>query len=529
MSAVQRWARRHPSKAALIMADSGSVLSYAELDRRADRAARWLVSRGLQAGDCVAILLDNNPHMLEIAWAARRAGLYYAPINNHLAPPEAAFILKDCGARVLIASGATLPLARAMKEDAGAREVAAVLLDAQAPGFTRYDDELARVDDGAVLPQRPLGRDMLYSSGTTGRPKSIRRPLVLHAERDCPDRDFETWRQQFGFDENTVYLSTAPFYHAAPLRYLMRTFMCGGTCVAMGRFDPERALAAIEQYRVTHSQWVPTMLSRLLQLPPQTRQRYDISSMRVAIHAAAPCPPHVKEAMLDWWGDILYEYYGGSEGIGVTCIGPREWRAHKGSVGQAKLGVIHIVDDEGNALPPHQIGTIYFSGAAGFEYHNDPEKTLQAYNAQGWATYGDVGYVDEEGYLYLSDRRADLVLCGGVNLYPMEIENVLLAHPAVADAGVIGVPDADMGEVPLAIVHLHEPQAADAAMVRQLITHCRENLGRLKLPRRVVFEGPLPRLHTGKLLRRALKERFRDQPQAGFATGPDGFATPAKF
>lgn len=527
MSVLERWTRLQPGKAALIMADGGSTLTYAELDGRSARAARWLVSKGLQPGDCVAILLDNDPRMLELAWAARRAGLYYAPINNHLKPSEAAFILKDCNARLLLASRATLDLARAIKENAAAQQVASVLLDVHEPGFTNYGDELACVDDSAVLPERPLGRDMLYSSGTTGRPKGIRRPLLPYAERDRPDVDLETWRQQFGFNENTVYLSTAPFYHAAPLRYMMRTLVCGGTCVAMGRFEPERALAAIHQYQVTHSQWVPTMLSRLLQLPPETRQRYDVSSMRVAIHAAAPCPPHVKEAMLDWWGEILYEYYGGSEGIGVTVIDAREWRAHKGSVGQAKLGVIHIMDDEGNELPPHQIGMVYFSGAANFEYHNDPEKTRQAYNAQGWATYGDIGHVDEEGYLYLSDRRADLILCGGVNLYPMEIENALLEHPAVADAGVVGVVDADLGEVPLAFVHLHAAHAADAAMARQLVAHCREKLSSLKLPRRVVFEGPLPRLHTGKLLRRELKERFRDQPHAGFAAGPENAAAPA--
>jgi len=418
---------------------------------------------------------------------------------------------------LLVASNATMPLARAMRDDAVARPLACVLLDAREPGFANYDDELARVDSAVALPERPLGRDMLYSSGTTGRPKGIRRPLVSYADRDRPDRDLETWREQFGFDDKTVYLSTAPFYHAAPLRYMMRTLACGGTCVALGRFDPERALATIAKYRVTHSQWVPTMLTRLLRLPKEARDRYDMSSMRVAIHAAAPCPPLVKQAMLDWWGDILYEYYGGSEGIGLTVIGAQEWRKHPGSVGKAKLGVIHIVNEQGHEVSPHEIGTIYFSGAANFEYHKDPEKTRQAYNEHGWATYGDIGHVDEDGYLYISDRRADLILSGGANVYPMEIENVLLEHPAVADAAVIGIPDADMGEVPLAIVHLHEPQAAGAVLARELVMHCRSKLGSLKLPRRVIFEAPLPRLHTGKLLRRELKERLRDQLDVGFA------------
>lgn len=519
MSALEHWARTQPDKAALAMLD-GSVITYAELDHRAAKAARWLVAQGLQAGDCIAILLDNDPRMLELAWAARRAGLYYAPINYHLAPAEASFILGNSDAQLLLASSATLALARTILDEPAHAGVRRVLLDQHEPGFLHYGDALAQVDAHAPLPPRPVGRDMLYSSGTTGRPKGVRRPLVPHAQRNQPDRDLEAWRQQFGFDENTVYLSTAPFYHAAPLRYMMRTQICGGTCVAMGRFDAERALAAIEQYRVTHSQWVPTMLTRMLRLPQDVRERYDLSSMKVAIHAAAPCPPQIKQAMLDWWGDILHEYYGGSEGIGVTMIDAQEWRAHPGSVGRAKLGTIHVLDDEGQELPAHEIGTIYFAGAANFEYYKDPEKTRQAYNPQGWATYGDMGHVDEEGYLYISDRRADLILCGGVNLYPMEIENVLLEHPLVCDAAVVGVPHEDLGEVPWAVVHLHEGHEGSAAMAQQLVDHCRDRLGRLKLPRRVVFEARLPRLPTGKLLRRELKERFRHLPQAGFPVEP---------
>ncbi|MGE8318835.1 MAG: AMP-binding protein [Comamonas sp.] len=517
MSALEHWARTQPDKAALVMLDRGTTITYAELDRRAARAARWLVSLGLQAGYCIAILLDNDPRMLELAWAARRAGLYYAPINHHLTPAEASFILGNCDARLLLASGATAALARAITGESAHADVQRVLLDQHEPGFLHYGDALAQVDERAELPPRPVGRDMLYSSGTTGRPKGVRRPLVPYAERRQPDRDLETWRRQFGFGEHTVYLSTAPFYHAAPLRYMVRTLECGGTCVAMERFDAERALAAIEQHRVTHSQWVPTMLARMLRLPQQVRERYDLSSMQVAIHAAAPCPPQVKQAMLDWWGDILYEYYGGSEGLGVTIINAQEWRAHPGSVGQAKLGTIHIVDDAGRELPPHEIGTIYFSGAANFEYYKDPSKTREAYNAQGWATYGDMGHVDEQGYLYISDRRADLILCGGVNLYPMEIENVLAGHPQVSDVAVVGVPDEDLGEVPWAVVQLHEGQEGSAAMAQQLAAYCRGRLGSMKLPRRVVFEGPLPRLPTGKLLRRELKQRFRQLPQAGFA------------
>lgn len=520
MSALEHWARTQPGKAALVMLGSGTTVTYAELDRGAARAARWLVSLGLQAGDCIAILLDNDPRMLELAWAARRAGLYYAPVNHHLTPAEASFILGNCDARLLLASSATLPLARAITADPEHAGVLRALLDQHAPGFLHYGDALAQADERAGLPPRPVGRDMLYSSGTTGRPKGVRRPLAPYDARKQPDRDLETWRRQFGFGEHTVYLSTAPFYHAAPLRYMVRTLECGGTCVAMERFDAQQALAAIEQHRVTHSQWVPTMLARMLRLPQQVRERYDLSSMKVAIHGAAPCTPQVKQAMLDWWGDILYEYYGGSEGLGITIIDAQEWRAHPGSVGRAKLGTIHILDDNGQELPPHGIGTIYFAGVADFEYYKDLDKTREAYNAQGWATYGDMGHVDEEGYLYISDRRADLILCGGVNLYPMEIENVLAEHPQVSDAAVIGVPDEDLGEVPWAVVYLHEGHEGSAAMAQRLAGHCRAKLGSMKLPRRVVFEGPLPRLPTGKLLRRELKERFRQLPRVGFPVAP---------
>jgi len=520
MTKLHRWAQTQADKAALIQIDTGSVLTYGELDRRAERAARWLVSLGLQAGDAIALLLENQPQLIELAWGARRAGLYFTAVNTHLAPPEAAYVVKDCEAKVLIASAATLPLAQAVRA-ARVQDEADTLrymtLDDATEGFDSYEAALAAVDMAAPLPERPLGRDMLYSSGTTGLPKGIRRPLLPFAERDRPDIEVEAWRRSFGFDDRTVYLSTAPFYHAAPLRYIMRTIEVGGSCVALGRFDATQALAAIERYRVTHSQWVPTMFVRLLNLPDEVRACHDLGSMRVAIHAAAPCPVHIKQAMLDWWGDVIYEYYAGSEGAGTAAIGPQDWRSHPGSVGRATAGTIHIVGEDGRELPPGEVGMIYFSGVANFAYHNDPEKTRKAYNDQGWATYGDLGHVDADGYLYLSDRRSDLILSGGVNVYPQEVESVLMQHPAVYDAAVVGVPDEEFGEVAKAVVHLREPARAGADLAQELVDFCLARLGRLKLPRTVVFEGPLPRLETGKLLRRELKERYRGAPAAGFA------------
>ncbi|MGN5477421.1 AMP-binding enzyme [Cupriavidus basilensis] len=329
--------------------------------------------------------------------------------------------------------------------------------------------------------------------------------------------EVQAWRRAFGFDENTVYLSTAPFYHAAPLRYIMRTLDVGGTCVAMAKYDAEAALGAIERYRITHSQWVPTMFVRLLKLPDETRQpvRPLVDEDRHPRRRAVPV--HIKQAMLDWWGDVLYEYYAGSEGAGSTAIGPLEWRKYPGSVGRASAGMIHIVDENGAELPPNAVGLVYFSGVATFAYHNDPEKTRSAYNDKGWATYGDLGYVNEEGYLFLSDRRADLILSGGVNVYPQEIESVLMEHPAVADAAVIGVPDAEFGEVPKAVVELREGTPARPELAQEIADFCQGKLGRLKLPRTIVFNEPLPRTPTGKLLRRELKDRHRAQPGSGHA------------
>ncbi|MBP8138583.1 MAG: AMP-binding protein, partial [Alicycliphilus sp.] len=367
------------------------------------------------------------------------------------------------------------------------------------------------------LSDRPLGRDLLYSSGTTGRPKGVLKPLWPASLRGQCDPEALGTARLMQVDERTVYLSPAPLYHAAPLRYTLRVLELGGSAVIMERFDAQSALELIERHRVTHSQWVPTMFTRMLRLPEELRRRHDLSSHRVAIHAAAPCPVDVKRAMLDWWGDILMEYYAGSEGCGTTMINSAEWRLRPGSVGRATTGQLHIVDDQGRELPAGEIGQVFFSGGGTFSYLNDPEKTRQALNEQGWFTYGDIGHVDADGYLFLSDRRADLILSGGVNLYPQEIENALARHPDVQELAVVGVPHPDFGEVPLAAVVLRPGAEPSPATARAIAGQAAVVLARLKLPQRMVFVESLPRLETGKLLRRKLKEQYRDAPQAGFA------------
>lgn len=500
-----------PDRTVVVMADQGQGHGAGTLAQMAERMAQWLAAQGLAAGERFAVLLENRVEILALALAARRAGLYAAVLSTHLTADEVAYIVADSGARLVVASDKTLP------------QLAGVTLpcwtvDEATPQAPSLHAALAALHGAPVdFADRPIGRDLLYSSGTTGRPKGVLKPLWPAALRGQCDPEALASARLMGLGEDTVYLSPAPLYHAAPLRYSLRVLEMGGQVVVMERFDAERALALIARHRVTHSQWVPTMFSRLLALPAEVRARHDLSSLRMAIHAAAPCPVDVKRAMLDWWGDILLEYYAGSEGCGTTMIDSAEWRRRPGSVGRATTGRLHIVDDQGRELPAGEIGQVFFEGGGSFSYLNDPEKTRQAVNDRGWVSYGDIGHVDAEGYLFLSDRRADLILSGGVNLYPQEIENALARHGAVLEVAVVGVPHGDLGEVPLAAVVLRPGSDATQETARAIAASAAEVLARLKLPQRMVFVDELPRLATGKLLRRALKERFRDQPQAGFA------------
>lgn len=510
MDQLAHWARIAPERAAAHFPDIGRSITFATLDQRAKRAAQWLISLGLEPGDGIALLLDNRPEFLELAFACRRAGLYYTPLSIHLRPHEVAYMLADSGAKLLVASPPLADLAAALLREGAIGHRLRYATGEGISGYESYEMALMRHPAEAPLPERPVGREFLYSSGTTGLPKGIRRALIPRADRDKPEWDM-SWKTLYEFTEGMVYLSPAPLYHAAPHTYVRRTITEGGTAVVMGKFDPARALSHIEHFRVTHSQWVPTMFTRLLALPEETRDRHDLTSHRMAFHAAAPCPIPVKRAMIAWWGPIIREYYAGSESVGTTVVSSAEWLARPGTVGKPVNDVkVHICDADGRVLGPREVGRIWFEGAPRFAYHNAPEKTAAAYNDGGWGTLGDLGWLDEEGWLFLSDRRADLILSGGVNLYPAEIEATLVQHPDVAEIAVVGVPNDDLGEQVHAVI---VPRAGATPTHAILDAFARERLAGPKRPRSYEFVAELPRSEAGKLLRRILKERYLP-PQA---------------
>ena len=493
-----------PQRAAVVMA-GGSVLTYGELEARSRRLAGLLRQGGLGVGDHVAVLLDNQPAYFDVAWAAQRSGLYLTPVNTHLGAEEAAYIIADCGARALVTTSRLDAVVSGLGSAVDGIDIR-LALDGDLVGFEPFEDALAQASpiDPA---EETEGAWMFYSSGTTGRPKGI--VPSLPGTPFGTGGAFESLVQGvFGFDATATYLCPAPLYHAAPLGWSMATHRLGGTVVVMERFDAKGALDLIARHRVTHAQFVPTHLVRMLKLPAEQRAAADLSSLRTVVHAAAPCPADVKEAVLDWFGPIVHEYYSGSEGVGFCAIGPQEWREHRGSVGRALVGTPHVVGDDGEELGPGQTGQIWFEGPTRFEYHNDAEKTAAAFDERGWSTLGDIGHLDADGYLYLTDRVAHTIISGGVNIYPREIEDVLITHPAVADVAVIGVPDDEMGEVVLALVEPAAGTRPDGALAEDLLATCRARLAGFKCPRRVEFVAELPRLPTGKLRKGELRARF---------------------
>lgn len=501
-------ARLTPDKPAIIVADTGETVSYAQLDDRSQRFARCLYDTGVRPGDHVAALVDNQPRALEIYWAAMRSGLYITFINSQLSADEAAYIVNDCGAQTFVIAAKYAALAPTIiaQTPRVTRRIALGGVDC----FDDYEALIAGASD-QPLPAQPCGVDMLYSSGTTGFPKGIEVPLPERDVDEPGDPVTALFGPAMGLTADSVYLSPAPVYHAAPLRFMGAAHRLGATVVMMRKFDAAHALRLIEQYRVTHSQWVPTMFVRMLKLDPAVRDSHDLSSLRCAVHAAAPCPPEVKRAMIDWWGPILLEYYSSTEGNGITLIGSDEWLQRPGSVGRSLLGVVHICDDSGADVPAGQVGTVYFEReAAPFEYHNDPARTAETRHPQhpAWTTSGDIGYLDTDGYLFLTDRKSFMIISGGVNIYPQEIENALALHPAVLDVAVIGVPDAEMGESVLAVVHPAGDAGTPDELAAMLDGFLRERIAHYKLPRRYEFSTELPRTPTGKLVKSRLVQRY---------------------
>jgi long-chain acyl-CoA synthetase len=498
-------AARTPDKPAIVMAGSGEVVTYRELEDRSNRFARLLRAAGLCAGDHVALLVENHPRFYELCFGAHRAGLVYTAISTRLTVGEARYIVEDCGAKAIVATAATSTVARAAADGVEALR-ARWMIDGASDGWQAYEDAVA-AQPATRIPDEVAGCDMLYSSGTTGRPKGVFvRPEAGAIDATSPL--LETMLSRYRIGEDSVYLSPAPLYHAAPLRFNMGVLRCGGTCVIMEHFDAETFLRLIGHHRVTHTQVVPTMFVRILKLPPEVRARHDVSSLRCAIHAAAPCPIPVKRQIIEWWGPIVWEYYAGTEGNGTTLCDSAEWLAHEGTVGRAVVGELHICDDEGRELPTGEAGTIYFANGRAFEYHHDAEKTAGSRLPNGWTTLGDVGYVDAEGYLYLTDRKAHMIISGGVNVYPQETENLLVTHPKVLDVAVIGVPDEELGESVKAVVTPKDMRDAGPDLERELIAWCRERLSPIKCPKSVDFEAELPRHPTGKLYKRLLRDRY---------------------
>ncbi len=505
----------HP---AVIMAGSGEVRTYAQLDAHANRLAHLFRAQGLQAGDHVAVFMENQIRFYDVVWAALRTGIQLTAVNSYLTAEEVAYIVDDCDARIVISTRARAEAATGIDPAATPRVERWLMADGVpaaegGPTWESFEEAVADQPTTAVADETP-GGFMLYSSGTTGRPKGVVRPVPDGAVDEIDPRTERFLIPYFGYEPDMVYLSPAPLYHAAPLAYGHAVHRVGGTVVVMERFDAAACLAALDRFNATHSQFVPTMFVRMLKLPETERARHDLSSLRYAIHAAAPCPVAAKQAMIEWWGPILYEYYAGSEGNGATVIDSEEWLAHPGSVGRPRPPTeVHICDDEGLPLAAGEVGGVYFSGGGAYHYHKAPEKTAAAALPGGRTTLGDIGYLDDDGYLYLTDRKANMIISGGVNIYPAEIENVLIGHPDVADVAVFGIPDPDMGEQVKAVVELLEPSRADdtsaaTALAGELTAFCREHLAGYKVPRSIDFEADLPRLPTGKLYKRLLRDRY---------------------
>lgn len=481
------------------------ALTFAELDTRVNQLVRALRARGLEAGDAIALAAPNRAEWVETFAAAQRAGLRITPVNWHLGRDEAEYIVRDCGARAVVLDGSLPELAPAAA-DVAVRLVLAPVADApELAGWDDYEAALA-AESGEPIADPVRGSIMLYTSGTTGRPKGVSRPPENAATALAAAR-FS------GYQPGMVHLVTGPLYHTAPMLLSMNTPLHGGaTLVLMERWDPEATLRLIEEHRVTHTHMVPTMFHRLLALPDDTRAAADTSSLFAVIHGAAPCPVHVKQRLIEWLGPVVWEYYGATEGA-ATLVDSHTWLRKPGTVGRPEPAEhVRVGDEEGVALPTGTAGLVWIRSKPEdrFVYHGDPDKTAGAYRGE-YFTLGDVGYLDEDGYLFLTDRSAHLIVSGGVNIYPAEVDAVLLEHPAVGDAATIGVPDDEWGESVLAVVEPAAGVTADEALAAELIQFCRARLAAFKCPRAVDFVTQLPRQANGKVAKTKLRDEYRER------------------
>ena len=499
-------AQTRPDHPAMIMAGSGETVTFGEMDAYANRFAQLLRARGLERGDHFAVLMENNVHYLQVVWGSQRAGTMMVPISTRLTAPEIAYILKDAGAKFLLTSTHYAEAIAGIRNECPDLP----LLIVGGEGDEDYEAALAAQPSEPIADQAP-GQYMLYSSGTTGRPKGVK-------PAPPEDDDILAINPLVGLavmgagmpaDGSMVYLSPAPLYHAAPIGWCTTAQRLGGTVVVMEKFDPEHALETIEKYKVTDSQWVPTHFVRMLKLDPEVRTRYDLSSHQRALHAAAPCPVPIKREMIEWWGPIINEYYAGSEGIGMTLIKAEDWLTHPGSVGKAIHGTLHVCDAEGDELPAGQDGLLFFENDQIPTYHNDPEKTREAMHPKGWMTLGDIGHVDEDGFLFLTDRKSHMIISGGVNIYPQEIENLLVTHDKVMDAAVIGAPCPDFGEKVVAVVQPIDMAEAGDALEAELRDFLAPSLAKIKMPKLFDFRPQLPREANGKLYKRELRDEYQ--------------------
>ena len=508
---ISDWAEQTPDQVAIRMARSGEAVTFAELERASNQGGHFLRSLGLGRGEMFALWSTNNPRFLEITFTMHRSGLCMCPIPAKLKANEAAYIINDSGARVLILDMTVGEQAEELAREIGelCPNVEQVLtIRGNHDGLARWEEQIAEMPETPIADQS-LGQTMIYSSGTTGTPKGIQRPLS-DAPVEEPDMLTKLHQHVYGTRPGSAFVATAPLYHTGPLHFALSELRLGATLVLFEKFEPEMLLAAVEEHKVERGQFVPTMFTRMLKLPEEVRGKYDVSSMKLALHSAAPCPVPVKQAMIDWWGPILVEIYGGTENAGSTMIDSHEWLKKPGSVGKSMTGPIHICDEDGTELSVGETGTIYFEGNAGFDYRNDDEKTRNARHPvhESWATFGDIGRVDEDGYLFLSDRRAFMIICGGVNIYPQEAENALTMHPKVADVAVFGIPDSDMGEQVKAVVQPAPGVDAGPDLEAELIAYCKSKLATLKCPKTVDFQQELPRDPTGKMMKKQLRDAY---------------------